>query len=79
MTVSFFTLFLSVPFKCLLGAKKMFTGKTTLTPANIEEGKAFLKCMSYSDAEKVKSSEIFGVFEKIQTEDLSWPAVSRRH
>lgn len=60
----------------MLGAKKMFADKSSIGPLDIVNGKAFLKCMSFEDALKVKSSEIFEVFEKIQDEDLSWSAVS---
>lgn len=57
----------------------MFTGKTSLRTSDLSNGKAFLKCMSYDDAMKVNSSEIFKVFEMIGNEDLSWPAVSERN
>ncbi|MPC34722.1 hypothetical protein E2C01_028122 [Portunus trituberculatus] len=57
---------------CLLGAKKMFSEKTTLTKTDIESGKAFLQCMSYDDASKVETSEIFDVMEAVTKEDLSW-------
>lgn len=63
----------------MLGAKKTFSAKTTLTKTDIESGKPFLQCMSYEDASKVATTEIFNVLGAVTKEDVSWAAVSGRH
>ncbi|XP_050685764.1 uncharacterized protein LOC126980190 isoform X2 [Eriocheir sinensis] len=65
---------LGITLPCLLGAKKLFYDKTSLRPADLRSGKAFLKCMSFDDASKVNSAEIFDVFEEVREEALSWSA-----
>lgn len=56
----------------------MFTDKTSLASTDIVQSKEFLKCMSFDDASKVASSDIFMVFKKIPDADLSWSAVRNR-
>lgn len=60
----------------MLGAEKAFSDKTSIKTRDLVNGKEFLKCMSYEDASKVNSTEIFNVFETIKGQALSWSAVS---